>query len=145
MARRATDFVEQRRLWTTLGGANDQALARRALDLTLGEDIPRQLRPQIIQAVANNHPQLAWDFLTAHRAAVEAWLEPPIRISFPAEIASDSSDLAMVRALETYAASFPAGAHNTLASAEATIRSRADTVARMPAVEQWVAQHPSGR
>jgi aminopeptidase N len=142
-ARAATDFVEQRRLWRTLANANDDALARRTLDLTLGDAIPRQLRQQVIGAVSGNHPRLAWDFLVAHRAAIEAYLEPPIRLSFPAAVASSSADPDMVRELDAYAANFPAGAHDTIASAEASIRARADTVnQRMPAVEAWVRAHP---
>jgi aminopeptidase N len=145
-ARAATDFVEQRRLWSTVGHVNDAALAQQTLAMTLGDAIPRPLRRSVIGQIAANHPRMAWDFLVAHRATVESWLEPAIRMSFPAEVASAGADPAMVGELDRYAANFPAGARQTLDSAKATIRLRADTVHnRFPTAETWIAQHPNGR
>lgn len=139
-ARGATDFVEQRRAWRWLASAKDEALGRRTLAFTLGDDIPRQIRTQIIGIVAGNHPRLAWDFLVANRSAVESLLDPLQRLEFPAGIASNSSDPAMVGELEAYARDFPEGARPSIAAASATIRLRAQTISeRMPAVEAWIA------
>lgn len=139
-ARAASDFVEQRRLWLRLAAADDEALARRSLQMTLGDDIPRQIRTQVIATVAGAHPRLAWDFLVANRAAIEEYLDPLQRLEFPAGIAGVSSDPAMVGELERYAANFPEGARPTIAAAQAQIRLRAQTIAeRMPAVEAWIA------
>jgi hypothetical protein len=51
----------------------------------------------------------------------------------------------MVGELERYAQNFPAGsAQDSVAAAQAQIRLRAETIAeRMPAVEAWIAQHPT--
>ncbi len=139
-ANAATDFVEKRRAWRWLASANDEALARRTLALTLGDDIPRQLRTQIIGIVAGHHPRLAWDFLVANRATIEGLLDPLQRLEFPADIASTSSDPAMVAELEAYARDFPEGARPSVAAASATITQSAQTInERMPAVEAWIA------
>jgi hypothetical protein len=83
---------------------------------------------------------MAWDFIVAHRAAVEAMLDPLQRLEYAGEIATASSDPAIADALVDYARNFPEGAQRSVASAAATIRLRAQTIAqRMPAVEAWVA------
>ncbi|UPT61652.1 MAG: M1 family metallopeptidase [Hyphomonadaceae bacterium JAD_PAG50586_4] len=139
-ARAATDFVEQRRQWLLLASAEDAALARRTLQMTLGDEIPRQIRTQVIARVAGAHPRMAWDFLVANRAAVEEYLDQLTRLEFPTNIAAISSDPAMVNELERYAANFPEGARPTVAAAQAQIRLRAQTIAeRMPVVETWIA------
>jgi aminopeptidase N len=139
-ARAATDFVEQRRQWLLLASAEDDTLARRTLQMTLGDEIPRQIRTQVIASVAGAHPRLAWDFLVANRTAVEEYLDQLTRLEFPTNIAAISSDPAMVDELERYAANFPEGARPTVAAAQAQIRLRAQTIAeRMPVVEAWIA------
>jgi aminopeptidase N len=139
-ARAARDFVEQRRSWLRLAAVKDETLARRTLDMTLGEEIPRQLRPQVLASVAGAHPRLAWDFLVAHRGEIEALLDPLQRMEYAMGIASASADLAMVAELQAYARDFPPGAEREVAGASATVMLRAQTIAeRMPAVEAWIA------
>lgn len=142
-ARSATDFVEQRRLWLLVASVNDDALAQRALQLTLGDEIPRQIRPQVISGVAAGHTRMAWDFLVANRAAIEAMLDPLQRLEFPTNIAAISGDPTMVGELERYAQNFPAGsARDTVAAAQAQIRLRAETIReRVPAIEAWIAEN----
>ncbi len=141
-AQSARDFVDQRRLWLQAASVSDEALARRILQLTLGEAIPRQIRPQVIASVGAEHPRLAWDFLVANRASIEAMLDPLQRLEFPPGIAAVSSDPRMVDELARYAQSFPEGARGTVAAGQAQIRLRAQTISeRLPAVESWVASH----
>ncbi|MFZ2030845.1 MAG: M1 family metallopeptidase [Vitreimonas sp.] len=145
-ARAATDFVEQRRLWGAIGQVNDNTLAQQLLNMTLGNEIPRPLRPAVISRVAGNHPRMAWDFLVAHRPAIENILEAGLRLEFPTGIAANSADPAMAAELDRYAANFPAGARPQVDGAKATILLRADAVRnRFPAAEAWIAQHPNGR
>ncbi|MGE0597649.1 MAG: M1 family metallopeptidase [Hyphomonadaceae bacterium] len=144
-ARAETDFVEQRRLWSNLASARDEALAQRTLALIEGEAIPRLLRTTVLRGVAETHPRLAWDYLVANRTMIEAMLDPLTRLSFPPEIAETSSDPAIADALGVYARDFPEGAQATVAAAQSSIRLRAQTVReRMPAVEAWVARHGGG-
>ena len=144
--RAATDFVEQRRLWVRLASAKDNSLAERTLQMVLTDQIPRQLRPQVLQNVAVAHPRLAWDFLRENRAAVEDMLDPLQRLEFPAGIATASSDPAVARELREYARDFPEGAQPTIDAAAAQIELKAQTIReRMPAVESWIRVHPPGR
>ncbi|MGE0739991.1 MAG: M1 family metallopeptidase [Hyphomonadaceae bacterium] len=141
-ARGADDFVEQRRLWLLLASTHDEALARRTLHMTLSDEIPRQIRTQVVGVVSGAHPRLAWDFLVANRAALEAMLDPLQRLEFPTEIAAASGDPAIATELEAFAANFPEGARPSVAAAAAAIRLRAQTAAeRMPSVEAWIAHH----
>ena len=146
-ARGETEFVEQRRLWLLLASVQDETLARRMLQMTLGDDIPRQIRPQVISVVGGNHQRMAWDFLVANRAAIEAMLDPLQRLEFPTNLAAASGDPAMVGELERYAQNFPEGsARESVAAAQAQIRLRAETIReRMPAVEAWIAAHERSR
>jgi aminopeptidase N len=144
--RAATDFVEQRRLWVRLASAKDNSLAERTLQMVLTDQIPRQLRPQVLQNVANAHPRLAWDFLRENRAAVEDMLDPLQRLEFPTGIATASSDPAVARELREYSRDFPEGARPTIDAAAAQIELKAQTIReRMPAVESWIRVHPPGR
>jgi aminopeptidase N len=144
--REARDFVDQRRLWVRLASAKDNSLAERTLQMVLTDQIPRQLRPQVLQNVANAHPRLAWDFLRENRAAVEALLDPLQRLEFPTGIAGASSDPAIAQELREYARDFPEGAQPTVDAAAAQIELKAQTIReRMPAVESWIRVHPPGR
>jgi aminopeptidase N len=144
-ARTASDFVEQRRLWLLITGASDPALAQRTLAMTLGDDIPRQIRTQVISAVAAAHPRLSWDFLLANRATLEALFNAQQRLAFPAEIASLNADPVVADELQHYAADFPEAARRNVTAAVAAIRLRAETISeRMPAVEAWIARRRLG-
>jgi len=145
-ARAATDFVEQRRLWIVVAQAHDDALARRTLNLTLADAIPQQIRATVMAVVAGDHNQLVWTFVVEHRAAIEQWLEPPLRIAFPVGIASGSSDPAMVAALEAYAQNFPASVRGQVLEAASAINLRAATISqRLPAAEAWIAAQAPAR
>jgi aminopeptidase N len=146
MANSADDFVEQRRLLLRLSTAENEALARRTLEMTLRDDIPRQLRTQVIASVAASHPRLGWDFLVANRQSVEGLLDPLQRLEFPANIAAQSSDPAVATELEAYARDFPEGARPTIAAAAGQIRLKAETIReRMPDVEAWIQRQNTGR
>lgn len=141
-ARSTPDFVEQRRLWDRVTKARDEALARRTLQMVLGDEIPRQLRPTVLRSVSEVHPRMAWDFLVANRAAVEEFLDPLSRLEYPTTIADNSSDPEVAAALVQYASNQPEGAQRTAAGIASAIRLRARTVTQaMPAVEQWIARH----
>lgn len=137
----AADFLEQRRLWSSLAGVRDEALARRTLDLVLGDQIPRQLRFGILRGIATEHPRMAWDFLVAHRAAIEAMLDVVLRAELPASIASQSNDPAMLDEVDAYAATAGEGARDNFEAAKAAIQLRIAAAERMGDVDAWIAAH----
>jgi len=144
-ARVATDFVEQRRVWRRIASVGDEALARRTLALTLGDEIPRQLRTGVVSMVAASHPRLGWDFYLANRATLDEMLDPLQRIQYAASIAGNSSDAAIADALVVYGRENPASAESAERTA-ASMRVRAQLADRtMPAVDAWIARHGRGR
>lgn len=144
-ARAATDFVEQRRLWLQLASAKDDTLARRTLQLTLGDAIPRQIRTQVLQSVAAGHPRMGWDFLVANRATFEQFLDPLQRLEFPTDIAALNSEPEVATQLQSYARDFPEGARGAVDAAVAQIRLNAEMRNRMPDVERFIAAQAPAR
>ena len=102
-ARSATDFVEQRRAL----GSRGQGARRSVGAAQLADDAGRRdyapAAANVLSDVAEQHPRLAWDFLVANRAAVEALLDPLPRLEYPTTIADNSSDPAVADALVQYA------------------------------------------
>ncbi|MBL8548831.1 MAG: M1 family metallopeptidase [Hyphomonadaceae bacterium] len=140
MARAATDFTEQRRLYFALAEAQDAGLADRTLVFALGDTVPRQLRPRVLAAVGIWHPRRAWDFLVAHRAEVDALLDPLQRQTFAPEVAQLAADPAVAAGIEAYAQSFPAESRQAAVTAAAAIRAKARVVQeRAPASAAWLA------
>jgi hypothetical protein len=115
------------------------------LALTLGEDIPRQIRPQIVQTVAGAHPALGWDFFLQNRATIEGLLDPLQRLEYAASVADQSSDPAIADALIAYGRDNPS-AQATIAATASNMRLRAQLAERtMPAVDAWIARHTPRR
>jgi aminopeptidase N len=113
--------------------------------MVLTDQIPRQLRPQVLRSVAGEHPRMAWDFLVAHRQQMDGMLDPLQRLEFPTTIASQSSDPAVAQELREYARDFPEGARPTVNAAVGSIELKAQTIReRLPAVESWIRVHPAG-
>ena len=132
-------------MWRRIASVGDEALARRTLALTLGDEIPRQLRTGVVSMVAASHPRLGWDFYLANRATLDEMLDPLQRIQYAASIAGNSSDAAIADALVVYGRENPASAESAERTA-ASMRVRAQLADRtMPAVDAWIARHGRGR
>ncbi len=73
IAKSARDESETRRFYGALMLVRDPALARQALDIAVSPEIPPQAedsRFELVGAVADANPALAWAFFTAHSDAV---------------------------------------------------------------------------
>jgi len=71
LALKATSIDEKQRYFGAMAAAKDDVLARKALDLSLTDEIPPQIsqfRIQMLAEVAGAHQQLAWAFFKAHNA-----------------------------------------------------------------------------
>jgi aminopeptidase N len=71
LARKATSIDEKQRYFGAMAAAKNDALAQKALDLSLTDEIPPQIaqfRIQMLAEVAGAHQQLAWAFFKAHNA-----------------------------------------------------------------------------
>jgi aminopeptidase N len=143
LARAASSTPERNRLYRLLGAAKDPALADRALALSLSGEPAPTTSPAIIASVAVLYPDKAFDFAVAHRAQVEALLEPTTRTTFFTGLARNSMDAAMLGKLESFARTAPASSRNEVTKAEAEVRRRRQFAERrLPEVDRWVAAHP---
>jgi aminopeptidase N len=87
-----------------LGGAQSAALAQKALDLTLTDEVPVPMRGNVVQEVARDHPALAFDWAAANADKVNAFLETSTRSAFIVQLASGSSDTALAGRVAAFAA-----------------------------------------
>ncbi len=90
--------------YRNLGAVRDPALAQKALDLTLTDEVPLPMRGNIIQSVAGEHPALAFDWAVAHADRINAMLETSTRSAFIVSLPSGSGDPAVAARVTAYAA-----------------------------------------
>ena len=140
LAKNAKSSLEKRQFYVLLGSAHDRALAQRALDLAQTDEAPITMRPAIIAAVSDYYPDMAFDFAASHADWLNAMLEPDSRNEFAPELASPSTDSAMLAKLDTYAAAhIPATALQATVKAKATIAYSAMVCAkRLPQIDRWL-------
>jgi aminopeptidase N len=109
-----------------LGAVRDPALARKALALVLTDEVPVPVRGNVIQAVAGQHPALAFDWAVANADTVNALLEASTRSGFIVSLPSGSGDPAVAQRVTTYAEkALPAGSRKPAETAVAVINYRA--------------------
>jgi aminopeptidase N len=132
---------EKSRLYRLLGSTKDPALADRALALSLSGEPPPTTAPTLIVGVSVLYPDKAFDFALAHRAKVEALLEPPSRVAFFTELARGSRDAAMPKKLDAFAGTIPASSRGDVRKAEAEIRHRRAAARRLTEADSWLAAH----
>lgn len=117
-----------------LGAARDPALAQKALDLTLTDEIPVPMRGNVVATVAANHPALAFDWAVAHEEAVNAFLESSTRSEFIVGMASASGDPAVAKRVTDFAEKrLPAASRRPAAQVVSSITYRASLRARQAA------------
>ncbi|HEY0437541.1 MAG TPA: M1 family metallopeptidase [Phenylobacterium sp.] len=143
LARNARDVTDKTRLYRLLGQAHDPSLADRALALALTKDPSPTDAPEIISSVSGVYPEKTWDFVMAHRAQVDAMIEPTSRTTFYANIAARSNDAAMEARLKAFVGTVPASSRGEVDKALATIRYVREVVEkRVPEADRWIASHP---
>jgi aminopeptidase N len=102
-AQAATSFAERNSLYELLGATDNDALARRALDLAMTDEPGKTTRSGIITAVARQHPRMAVDFVLAHLAQVNQLIDISGRSQFMGRLSAGSSDISLVPLLQAYA------------------------------------------
>jgi hypothetical protein len=92
--------------------------------------------------VSEVYPEKAFDFALAHRAQVEALLEPTSRVTYFTRLASSSRQQGMLDRLAAFRKTAPASTLGEVRKAEAAVQFRLAVIAqRLPEVEQWLAAH----
>ena len=93
----------QRVYWLSLGDTRDAALAQRALDLVLSDELTVPNRAALLRSVSLEHPALAFDWAVAHEQPVNALIEASSRPGFIVSLPSQASDPAVAERVRAYA------------------------------------------
>ncbi|MDE1148749.1 MAG: M1 family metallopeptidase [Azospirillaceae bacterium] len=143
LAAGTTDALARRQLYILLGSVRDPALAEKALNLSLTDEVATTTAPNLILAAADANPDQAWRFIAAHADTIQAKLDAIQRYEFFASVAKRSNDPARVDDLNAYAeAHVPADARKGITQAAAEIAFRAKIAdGRLPQVDSWLASH----
>ncbi|MEH0195062.1 M1 family metallopeptidase [Caulobacter sp. CCNWLY153] len=129
-------------LYNLLAAADDEALARKALDLALTAEPGETNSAGMISAVASRHPDLAFDFATTHRDAVDAKVDNSARTRFIPSLAKASGKPETAEKLKAWASanlteSSRKEADKTVSAIEYRAKVRRE---RLPAITAWVAK-----
>jgi aminopeptidase N len=145
-ARATNGSIERTELYELLGRAENEALAKRALDLALTNEPGKTTSSGIISTVAAQHPRLAIDFVLAHLDQVNQLIDISGRSSFMRRLAYGSHDPALIPILENYAkANLAASDRKPIDQVIDRIRSQSSQMQRIQAeTDQWLQAHPQG-
>ncbi|MET1111024.1 MAG: M1 family aminopeptidase [Allosphingosinicella sp.] len=127
-------------LYRLLGTAADPALAQRALDLALTDEPGATTSAGIISSVADEHPDLAYDFALRNREKVEGLVDISSRSRYLAGLGGGSADPAMVAKLEEFATRYMTPqSRGRVDVAIASIRDRVRVrTSRLPDITRWL-------
>jgi len=140
LALHAPTATESQRYFRMLGAARDPVLARRALDLTLTSEASITFRPDVISAVARDHPDLAFEFVVSHLPQVYASVEPDTRVPFLANLMATANSSAAADKLRDFARAHIApndqrAVQTHLAQIDYIAKVRKDD---LPALDRWL-------
>ena len=145
-ARTTSGSIERAELYGLLGRVQDEALAKRALDLALTNEPGKTTSSAIIATVAAQHPRLAIDFVLAHLQQINQLIDISGRSSFMRRLSFGSHDPALIPILEDYAsANLAPSDRKPIEQSIERIRSRSSQIPRIEAeTSQWLKAHPQG-
>ena len=143
MARNASSATERQNLYSLLGSAEDEALAKRALELAITDEPGKTVSAGVISAVARRHPELALDFVMAHWDQVSKFVDATSQSRFVARIASSSHKAETIAKLNAYAdAHIAATSRKPIDQAVNVIKVRLETEPRIKSqVAAWLSSH----
>nr|WP_295109582.1 M1 family metallopeptidase [uncultured Caulobacter sp.] len=129
-------------LYSLLASAEDETLARKALELALTPEPGETLSSTMISRVAANHPDMTFDWAIAHKDAVNDKVDSASRTRFIPGLGAASSNLATAEKIKAWtAANLAEGSRKEGDKAAAAVMNRAQIrQQRMPAITAWVAK-----
>jgi aminopeptidase N len=129
-------------IYSLLASTEDEALARRALDLALTAEPGATNSAGMISRVADLHPDLAFDFAIANLSKVDEKLDGSARRRFYPRLASGSRNASMIQKVDAYAiAHVPPESRRDAETAKASITYRIKVrTERLPSIDQWLSK-----
>lgn len=140
LARQETSSMVRDTYYDFLSMPNDEALARRALELALTAEPGATTGASMIDRVASRHPELAFDFAVAHRTQVDTLVDPTSRARYYPGLGMDSAELATADRIKAYAEQYIAptsrqAADNAINTIQTRVKLRA---ASLPQIKAWL-------
>jgi aminopeptidase N len=131
------------RLYEMLASTKDKALAQRALDLALTDEPGVTNSSAMISTVAQEHPDMAFDYAIKHMDQVNQRVDATSRSRYFPRLAYGSFDPAIVQKLSDYAgANLAPTSRRDTETAIAAIRDRIKSRnERLPDIDAWLANH----
>ena len=128
-------------LYRLLASTDNDALARRALDLALTNEPGATNSAGMIRSVGYFHPDMAFDFAVTHRAQVDKLVDANSRSRYYPSLGSGSLDPAMIGKINAFAeANIASRSRRPAATAIANIKYRLMIRnERLPAIDAWLA------
>ncbi|WP_308517617.1 M1 family metallopeptidase [Sphingomonas flavescens] len=138
--------LERTALYRLLGSTRDEALARRALDLSLTAEPGKTTSAAIITSVAAAHPKLAVNFVLSHLAQVNQLIDISGRSRFMQRLVQGSHDPAFIPILEDYASkNLKPTDRKPIQQVIDRLRSESTQLPRVRSeTAAWLAAHPAG-
>ncbi|WP_430390605.1 M1 family metallopeptidase [Dyella sp. 20L07] len=131
------------RMYTLLAYAEDDTLAKRALDLALTDEPGATNSAGMISTVSRRHPELAFDFALTHREQIDKLVDSTSRSRYYPALGGSSFNPAMIDKINAYATTYlAASARRDAETAIANIKYRMMVRnQRMPAVDAWLTKN----
>jgi aminopeptidase N len=142
LGRKATEGEDRNRFYSAAASALDPALAKETLAIALKGVLPADTIVGLINGVAAEHRDLAWDFIRTDFSSLAAKQGASFRYSFPSQLMSEFVDRARASELANFTpAHESARGRAAAARAQERILANADFVAQaLPALDAWLAQ-----
>ncbi|WP_349779220.1 M1 family metallopeptidase [Xanthomonas sp. WHRI 7065] len=140
LARQETSSMVRDTYYDFLSMPNDEALAKRALELALTAEPGATTGASMIDRVASRHPELAFDFAVAHRTQVDTLVDSTSRARYYPGLGMDSAELATADRIKAYAEQYIAptsrqAADNAVNTIQTRVKLRA---ASLPQIKAWL-------
>jgi len=137
------DPLRKEHIFQALAGVVDPALARRMVDIALGDQVPAGSSPELLIRLALEHPDMVWQVVAPRLESPTLHLDPPERWDLAQSIAASSADPGRIADLQAYESrSVPADSRRPFLAAEAAIRENQRLAVKvLPELDAWIRGH----
>jgi len=127
-------------LYSLLAAAEDDTLARRALDIALTDEPGATNSARMISVVGFQHPDMTFDFAMAHLAQIDKLVDSTSSSRYYPGLGGSSNDPAMIGKIEAYTKAHVAeGSRRAAETVIANIKYRQMVRQdRLPAIDEWL-------
>jgi hypothetical protein len=137
------DPLEKQHIFLALSRVADPVLARRMVDIALGDQVPAGSSPELLGRLSDRHPDMVWQVVAPRLNDPTLHLDEPERWELAGTIAANSADAHRIADLESYETrSVPADSRKPFLAAVADIRqNQRFTTKVLPELDAWITSH----